>query len=61
VNILSFLPSKEAVATCALAKRWVYLHFRVTTLLLSDKNLTEEEFGKVKVLKSCMLESVKQK
>jgi hypothetical protein len=68
VNILSFLPSKEAVATCALAKRWVYLHFRVTTLFLSDKNVTEEEFGRVltkflssKVLKSCMLESVKQK
>jgi uncharacterized protein (DUF488 family) len=68
VNILSFLPSKEAVATCALAKRWVYLHFRVTTLFLSDKNVTEQEFRRVlskflssKVLKSCMLESIKQK
>jgi hypothetical protein len=38
IHILSFLTSKEAVQTCVLSKRWIYLWKSIPTLTLSSSH-----------------------
>ncbi|XP_054782754.1 FBD-associated F-box protein At5g44490-like [Prosopis cineraria] len=55
-HILSFLPTKQAIAMCLVDKRWHRLWFSVSTLDFEDTSFGSDDFL-FKFIESCLIES----